>query len=55
MCKDKKVDELIGRAEVMKDFVCWGKEFGFYLTVMTFEQGNNRFRLVFWKGHSGHW
>lgn len=31
MCKDKKVSERVRRAEVMKDFVCWGKGFGFYL------------------------
>ena len=31
MYKDKKVGERVRRAEVMKDFVCWGEIFGFYL------------------------
>lgn len=31
MCKGKKVGERVRRTEVMKDFMCWGREFGFYL------------------------
>lgn len=31
MCKGKKVGERVRRAEVVKDFICWGREFGFYL------------------------
>lgn len=27
MCKGKKVGERVRRAEVMKDFICWGREF----------------------------
>lgn len=47
--RGEKIAERIGRAEVRKDSVCWDKEFGFYPTVMTFEQGTNRLRLRFSK------